>query len=297
MYLVLRANLISTYRGKDESQLRHLITLSDLTAVAHSKNPKYKGKHIFGLYSPSRNYHLEAETAKSAQDWVELIRREARIEEEECMVVGGFAGQTPQDKGRNGSTLSAEQRRRREEARLVSSSPEPFDVPSYSSRTRDGVRVPEIKHHSLQNPDYSATELASYSEFSDTLGAHVGISGGSSLSISRPDGPGTLDMNAAGTTGPSLVSSSAPPNQTQPEASSVAQGDERVVWHGFLLCLRSKGGVRQWKRLWVVLRPKNLTFYKNQEVVTTYLEFSGTLLLTLGTGIRSSPSDSIIQHH
>lgn len=276
MHLVLRPNLISIYRGKDESQLRHLITLSDLTAVAHSKDPKYKGKHIFGLYSPSRNYHLEAETAKNAQDWVELIRREARIEEEECMVVGSFAGHTPQDQGRNQSTFNAGQRQRgEEEARLASSSPEPFDVPSYSSITRDGIRVPEIKHHPTQNPEYSATDLASYSEFSDALGTHAGISGASSLSISRPDGQGTLDTNAAGITGNSLVSPSGPHNTTQPEASSVAHGDERVVWHGFLLCLRSKGGVRQWKKLWVVLRPKNLTFYKNEEVLTTYHELPG----------------------
>lgn len=281
MYLVLRPNLVSIYKGKDESQLRHLITLSDLTAVAHSKNPKYKGKHIFGLYSPSRNYHLEAETAKIAQDWVELIRREARIEEEECMVADSFAGHTSRNQGHDGSAPSAEQRRRREEARLASSSPEPLDNPSYSSRTRDGVRVPEIKHHSFPNPDYSATEPASYSDFSDTLGPHAGISGASSLSISRPDGHNILDANPAGTTGHSIVSPSAPYNLTQPEASSLGQGDERVVWHGFLLCLRSKGGVRQWKRLWVVLRPKNLTFYKNEEVVTSTAKFRDGLANSL----------------
>ena len=186
------------------------------------------------------------------------------------MVVGSFAGHTSQDQGRSGTTLNAEQRRRREEARLASSSPEPLDVPSYSGTTRDGIRIPEIKHSPTQNPDYSATELASYSEFSDTLGPHAGISGASSLSIYRPDGQSTLETNATVTTGNSLVASSTPYNLTQPEASSAAQGDERVVWHGFLLCLRSKGGVRQWKRLWVVLRPKNLAFYKNEEVMTVY---------------------------
>lgn len=188
------------------------------------------------------------------------------------MVVGSFAGHAPQDEGHAGSTLSAEQRRRTEEARLASSSPEPFDFPSYSSRTRDGIRVPEIKHHNVQNLEYSGTELASYSDFSDTVGPHAGISGASSLSIARQDGQGALDAHAAVTTGHSQVASSAPQKATHSEAPALGQGDERVVWHGFLLCLRSKGGVRQWKRLWVVLRPKNLAFYKSEEVLTSHHE-------------------------
>jgi hypothetical protein len=41
--------------------------------------------------------------------------------------------------------------------------------------------------------------------------------------------------------------------------------DERVVYHGWLYVLKSKRGVRQWKKLWVVLRPKTLGLYKNEE--------------------------------
>ena len=46
---------------------------------------------------------------------------------------------------------------------------------------------------------------------------------------------------------------------------------ERVIWQGYLLLLKSKGGVRQWKEVWAVLRAKNLGLYKDESVsVTTF---------------------------
>ena len=42
--------------------------------------------------------------------------------------------------------------------------------------------------------------------------------------------------------------------------------EDRVVAHGYLLCLKNVSGVRQWKRRWVVLRGRSLTLYKNFEV-------------------------------
>ena len=304
---MLRPNLISIYKGKDESQLRHLITLSDLTAVAPSKDPKYKGKHIFGLYSPSRNYHLEAETAKSASEWVELIRREARIEEEETMVFGSSTGHRPPHRGVQEPSLAAEQTLRQEEARLTSSSPEPIDVPTYTARTRDGIRIPDINRQSMQYPDYSATDIASYSDFSDAIGPSVGFSGASSLSISRPDGQNTIDTTKAiytGNNGHPPISASEPRISSQLDGLHLDQGDERVVWHGFLSCLRSKGGVRQWKKLWVVLRPKNLAFYKNEEVrflspvaafilLTSDQEYAARLLIPLSSIISAVEIDPI----
>ena len=46
-----------------------------------------------------------------------------------------------------------------------------------------------------------------------------------------------------------------------------AEEEERVIWSGHLLALRAKGGVRQWKKLWVVVRPKHVALYKNEEVM------------------------------
>jgi len=46
---------------------------------------------------------------------------------------------------------------------------------------------------------------------------------------------------------------------------STVATEERVVYHGWLHLLKSKGGVRQWKTVWAVLRPKSLALYKNEE--------------------------------
>lgn len=268
---MLRPNLISIYKDKDESQLRHTITLSDLTAVAPSKDPKYKGKHVFGLYSPSRNYHLEAETARAAQEWVDLIRREARTEEEESMVFGSLAGPTSSSRGLGKPSFGAERLKQQEEYRLASSSPEPSEVPLSVSRARDGRRVPDIRRQSMQNPDQSGNDLTSHSDFSDTVGPYAGLSGASSISISRPDGQSTSDTQIPAPPrdeGHQPVSANNVQRSTQVGGQTPEQGGERVVWQGFLSCLKSKGGVRQWKKLWVVLRPKNLTFYKNEEVIS-----------------------------
>ena len=50
--------------------------------------------------------------------------------------------------------------------------------------------------------------------------------------------------------------------------------DDRVLWHGFLHCMRFRRGVRQWKKYWVVLRNKQLALYKGQDVCIVASRFS-----------------------
>jgi hypothetical protein len=38
-----------------------------------------------------------------------------------------------------------------------------------------------------------------------------------------------------------------------------------VICQGWIYMLKSKSGVRQWKKSWMVLRPKSLALYKNEE--------------------------------
>ncbi|KAI9875280.1 MAG: hypothetical protein M1830_008665 [Pleopsidium flavum] len=289
VHLVLRPNLISIYKDKNERQLRQFIVLSDLTAVAPSKDPKHKGKHVFCLYSPSRNYHLRAESPVRLQEWVELIRREARIEEEENMVLGSPAAQSAPYQILERPSFSIEDMKRGEEGRLVSSSPEPVDAPPHPSTTKDGIRIPDIKRQSPQNLDYSGNELASYSDFSDIVAPASGFSGASSLSIPRPDGQSTLnaDTVASAVPGNQLGNLCTVRNTNHPSAVHLDHDVERVIWHGFLSCLRSKGGVRQWKKLWVVLRPKNLAFYKDEE------EYSPYLLIPLSSIISAVEIDPV----
>lgn len=83
VYLVLRPSALSIYKSDKENNLRHKLYTSELSAVTLLKDPKNKRHNLFGLFSPARNYHFEAQSSKDAQEWVDLLRKDARIEEEE----------------------------------------------------------------------------------------------------------------------------------------------------------------------------------------------------------------------
>lgn len=104
---------------------------------------------------------------------------------------------------------------------------------------------------SSQTLDYSGAEVGSFSSMSD--GARISqLSLGGAIDSgaeTEPPHPG-VDRNMSGF------------------SSHDAMDDSRVVWHGYLYCLKSKGGVKQWKKYWVVLRTANLTFYKTEEVLS-----------------------------
>ena len=149
--------------------------------------------------------------------------------------------------------------------RWGSSSPEPSEVPGRRSTTRDGIRIPGIRRLSAHELEYSGDELAHFSDFPDTPPQSYTQSSPLGSFVKRNDRTIPRSSNAPYTT-------PMQPAQTARNVSESSgfhidqQDDERVIWHGYLLCLKTKRGVRQWKRLWAVLRPKNLAFYKNDEV-------------------------------
>lgn len=300
-YLVLRPNLLSIYKDSSESRLHKQISLSDLTAVAYLKDPRGRRENVFGLYSPARNFHLQAKSQAEAQEWVELIRREARIDEQQEQdlllnsptTAGPHEGLAthgePQDHAI--SSIIAD--------RLVSSSPEP-------ATTRDGIRIPGIRPPSAPSLDYSGDELngpymsdfsetqtppSSYKQPASSFGSFVprkqrqqnlpppqNNHGVYSHSLQAP----TEHQPSTGTRNLSQVSIG--PSHPDYDAMS----SEKVIWSGYLLSLRTnRAGVRQWKKLWVVLRPKNLALYKSSE------EYAAVLILPLSTCVDAVEIDSI----
>lgn len=253
-HLVLRHNLLSIYKNSSEEKLHKQINLSDLTAVAALKDPKGRREHMFGLFSPERNYHFQASSAADARSWVDIISREARIDEEEELVM---VGSPVANRSMPRINANLEQQRRR----LSTSSPEPLDGPSSplptgsASGTRSGVRIAGLHHTSFQENEYSGAEHASFSDLSDnpatTSASGTGAALHSAQAIARPH-----TMRLA-----SQLSTAA--------MQGGADEDERVIWHGHLLALKSKGRVRQWKKLWVVVRLKHVALYKTEEVCRT----------------------------
>jgi hypothetical protein len=195
--------------------------------------------HVFGLFSPARNYHLGAATEKEAQQWVDLIRAEARIDEEEeemtCL--------SPTGK----KTFTGFERAFKRE--IASSSSEADPIPSTTAAPENNRFARRVSH----TLTYSGNEYGSFSDFSDTGGPVQATFQESVTSLPR----------------------------TSQQTRSVSKGSnigstpdhERVIYHGWLYVLKSKGGVRQWKKVWVVLRPKALGLYKNEE------EYSANLII------------------
>ncbi|KAF2851474.1 PH-domain-containing protein [Plenodomus tracheiphilus IPT5] len=253
VYVVLRPNCLSIYKDKDETKLRHQINLAEITAVARQRDSKKKLDHVFGIFSPARNYHLGASTDKEAQEWVDLIRAEARMDGDEAE---DFLPMTPATGKPFGSLGLGNSKRD-----LVSSSSEAEPVIPSSSKAPDttsGARRPS------QALNYSGNERASISDFdfSDT---------GFQASAS------------------SLPKKVIKPKRNVSQQSNIGStpDDERVVYHGWLYVLKSKGGVRQWKKVWVVLRPKCLAFYKNEQ------EYSANVIIPMSSIIDAVDIDAV----
>jgi hypothetical protein len=58
-------------------------------------------------------------------------------------------------------------------------------------------------------------------------------------------------------------------------AAEAVVDQERVIKNGKLYLLKSKGGVKKWKPVWAVLRPKSMAIYPNEQVrnLTLHEEF------------------------
>lgn len=261
VYLVYRPNTLSLYKNEKENKLRHKIYLSELTAVTLLKDPKQKRENVFGLFSPSKNFHLQATNADEAQEWVDILRRDARIEEEEEEMFLASPFLRRDSFMPSGVYDSTSGRILQDHDRCVSSSPEPVDLhlpsfrrPSYNRR-RPSTTV--------ESSGWSGNEMASHSDFSDVDVQRIQGASIESLAVQSPP------VSAAGVSRPSVGVRNA----------SYDKDPDRIIWQGWLWWLRSKGGVRQWKNCWAVLRPRNLILYKDEsEYTVQFIVHMGMIL-------------------
>lgn len=278
VYLVLRPNTLSIYKNANEEKLRHKIYLADLSTVAPLKDPKNKRNHVFGLFSPSKNFHFEAASAEDAQEWLDLIRKEARIDEadEEFYLASPFGS-------RQSSTSAAIPQAIKGAAAqpqlggewLLSTSPEYLASPGSLSVPQD----PRHISHMLDSSGLSGNELASHSDFSDTETRHVHGVSIESLALRSPQPLAEGDS----TTRPELGQR----HSSQASGLNLDQDLDRVVWQGKLQFLRSKGGVRQWKKTWAVVRPRNMILYRDES------EYSAKFILPISSILNVVEIDPI----
>ncbi|KAM0303565.1 hypothetical protein HYE67_003639 [Fusarium culmorum] len=255
VYIVLRPNTLSLYKNETEDRLRHQLYLSELTAVAELKDPKHKRENVFGLFSPSRNYHFQASSAQDAQEWMSLIRKDARIDEEEDEMF--LANPRSAQQSSNGvKPVPIDSNQPNEHERFLSSSPEPMasSAPRYVT-SAGGRRRSSI----LESSGMSGAEFASHSDLSDSEAFRPQDSSFDSLTVKSP---GNIPTGTVPRPGQGIRSTS------QVSVSNVEQDPDRVIWQGRLYLLRHRRGMRQWKDMWAVLRPRNLILYKDESEYT-----------------------------
>jgi hypothetical protein len=180
---------------------------------------------------------------KDAEDWIRRIRAETRADEEEEAFLA-------LSRNRNAPATN------RQHVEDTTDHSE-FEYPGRASSPELGRSLSpgrySNRYGSLQ--DHSGNEITSYSEWSDgptsTTSTHMKPNRSlQNLSTSAPVGGQQLQPRDVG----------------RSQDLGILRDPERVICNGYLQCLRIKGAVRQWKRLWVVLRPKSLGFYKDEQV-------------------------------
>jgi hypothetical protein len=231
---VLRADRLSCYKDQKEYKIHRQIYLADVTAVAALKDAKQP--HSFGIFSQSKNFHFRAESEEETNDWTEKIWAAVakEVPEQEMLLSSPI---TP-------AHFSAIPH----DSRLVS----PTETGSHAHAH---AKVLGGRRTSAQTLDYSGPEVGSVSSLSD-------IARISQLSLSHQE-----TGFVSGTEVPDRRLSGEPPRITR-NGSGFSSTEQlpRVIWHGYLYCLKSKGGVKQWKKYWVVVRNINIAFYKTEEV-------------------------------
>ncbi|KAI1213127.1 PH domain-containing protein [Annulohypoxylon truncatum] len=279
VYLVLRPSALSIYKSDNESKLRHMIYTSELSAVTLLKDPKNKRHHLFGLFSPARNYHFEAPSLKDAQEWVDLIRKDARIEEEEeemFLTSPVVRRQTfaPVSMQKGSSAMRSQLL---DGERPLSSSPEPIDPTATRSIPSTGKRLSYHDYSGL-----SGNELASHSDMSDNEGQRIHGASIESLTARSPAASGT-QIESGSNDRPMLGNR----NASQLSGLNLESDPDRIAWQGWLWLLNSKRGVKQWKSRWAVLRPRNLILYKDES------EYKASFILSLSVIVNVVDIDPV----
>lgn len=266
--LVLRRAILSIYKDEAHTQLKHQIKLQEITAVELRKDKSGRQPQTgrFDLYTLPRNFHFEAGTNEEAALWVQLIKQEARAFDEDGHKAGESRRSTttrPRTVSNTGSMTTTTPAIRIPRSRNTSASSD-TRVHLRSTSANIVLEPPRI------SADHSATDVGSFSDFSDFSDEPMFGSVGD-LPVHRRFRAHSAISSAASIPGPDAGHET---SQSEAEQSprkpfymlDPNSEDERVVCHGFLQCLKSRGGVRHWKRYWAVLRKKSLALYKSEEV-------------------------------
>lgn len=285
-YLVLRPNLLSIYKNENETNLRASIALSDITAVARVRKANHD--NVFGVFSPSKNYHFKCGSEQETADWVNQVRLEARADEydmetfdppqppysqpQKPLPASDTTDQSADDSPDAPGSPEAPAWSVRGKERLNSKpqTSEPRQIPGKQTATRENTAPAEPQ---------GTTSVSSFSDFASSLPKqNVGY-----LSASIPKINALSPIASAQQLRPSEPIR----NVSQTSINDLSTHPDRIIRQGYLSLHRPSRPGRSWKPLWCVLRAKSLTFYKDEH------EYETIKLLPLGGIIDAAEIDPV----
>lgn len=170
-------------------------------------------------------------------------------------------------------------------ARLFRAPSEVSETLSSSPPSRRGSFMPV--RPSLDTSDPSSSEVGSYPDQPGTRPVF-----GSLRDLSQSSHYGgrlkSTKRQALSCSEGSVDPLAADPQERKPFYQAAQTSDpDGVLWHGYLECLKHHSSVRQWKRYWIVLRPKNLALYKSEE------EYAALLILPFSSILDAVETDPV----
>lgn len=289
-YLVLRPNLLSVYKDYDETELRASITLSDVTAVAPVKKSHHD--NVFGVFSPSKNYHFSGITARETTEWITILRLEARTDDQADLEPPSAGFKQGDGHGYDTTDMSADD---------DVDAPASPEMPQWAVRGQKSRVMPQANTEPRKPSNIAAytsgndSFATSQSDFSDA-GSSLPTSKGY-LSSSMPMQPSPLAPipdDVPTTARPDLarnqsyLADAGVPSlsRSAPKPQYISSNDPlRVIRQGHLRVQKTISGVKQWRSYWVVLRTSNLSFYKSNN------EYSPSLIIPLYAIIEAAEID------
>ncbi|KAI9740158.1 MAG: hypothetical protein M1834_004736 [Cirrosporium novae-zelandiae] len=287
IYLVLRPGVLSFYKKSEESCLHGEINVADITTIipyTSKSRRKSKGKtddyFHFRLFTHSRNYRLRVTSEAERRAWLDILRKEARVDQDELFLADiGSGGVSYPRKDRSLHTCRD---------RGFSSCSE---VPDAMTNASDSIRP----RPNTTSTDHPGTEIGSYSEFSDNSDAFgerlSQISLSKQKTVSSRDTNNISSIISPSIVPPSPLTCSPRPNVgrnlSQLSGLETTTDPERVILQGYLECFKRKQGVKQWKKLWAVLREKTLSLYPDEK------EYKPCIVISMPSVVNCTEIDPV----
>lgn len=257
----MRPNLLSVYKDEDEAKLLLSITLTEVTAIAPVSSTRHSRDHTWSVFTPSKNYRFQSVSDQDAEDWFERIRSELHVDEEEEAIIA-------ESKSRPAPNSSALSDPDDQLGIITASELSDFGETEQQQPPPPRVTSPTLELSQTQPrgrnlpfiQEYSGNDMTEFSDLSDGPDSQARAQQQQRLSKHKAGGASASNTATNASDQPHL------PLARESTSSAPLSDPDRVIYQGYLQVLHSKRGVRQWKKLWVVLRPISLALYKDDKV-------------------------------